>query len=218
MVCHYEKNGKTLVAKGEVCVIAIGRKANTGNIELETVEIKHGSGFISVDERMLTGEDNVYAVGDITGKAQLAHVASSQGIVAAQNIAGQDKKMKYNIIPSCIYTSPEIAYVGLDEKSAKNNGYDVAIGQFFVSGNGKSMIMGEKSGMVKLITESRTGEILGAQIMAPRATDIISEICAAMKAESTIEELEDTIHPHPSISEMIMEAAHDVSGLCIHKS
>lgn len=125
VVCYYEKDGKTLAAKGEVCVVAIGRKANIENIGLAVSGIKVSNNYIDVDERMRTSVTNVYAIGDITGKAQLAHVASAQGIVAAHNIAGCGKIMRYNIIPSCIYTSPEIACVGLDEQSAKDKGYDV---------------------------------------------------------------------------------------------
>jgi dihydrolipoamide dehydrogenase len=216
VVCHFEKDGKQETAKGEVCVIAIGRSPNTQDVGLETAGVKMTKGFIDVDENMRTSAKSVYAIGDITGKAQLAHVASEQGIVAAHNIAGQIKKMHYNIVPACIYTSPEIASVGLDEAAAKAKGYSVKVGIFATSANGKSMIVGEKSGVVKIVTDEKTGEILGAQMMAPRATDMIAEICAVMKSEGTIEELSDTIHPHPTVSEMVMEAAHDVSGLCIH--
>lgn len=216
VICHYEQDGKAKKASGEVCVVAIGRKPNTENIGLETVGVKTTKGFVDVDEKMRTSIPGVYAIGDITGKAQLAHVASAQGIVAAHNIAGQDKAMHYNVVPACIYTSPEIACVGMDEKMARNNGYDVKVGRFATSANGKSMIIGEKKGVVKVVTDKRTGEILGAQMMAPRATDMIAEICVVMKTEGTIEELEDTIHPHPTVSEMVMEAAHDVSDLCIH--
>jgi len=216
VVCRFEKNGEPTSAKAQVCVVAIGRKPNTENIGLEKLGVKTESGFVNVDDTMRTSAPNVYAIGDITGKAQLAHVASAQGLVAAHNIAGQNKTMHYNVIPACIYTNPEIACVGLDEAAAKDAGFDVKAGSFATSANGKSMIMGEKSGVVKIVTDKKTGEILGAQMMCPRATDMIAEICAVMKAEGTIEELEDTIHPHPTVSEMVMEAAHGVGGMCIH--
>jgi len=215
-ICHYEKDGQALTASGQLCVIATGRKPNTEGIGLEKADVKLDGAFVDVDDKMRTSVKNVYAIGDITGKAQLAHVASAQGIAAAHNIAGQDKTMHYDIVPACIYTSPEIACVGMDEASAKAKGFDVKVGRFSTSANGKSMIAQEKSGMVKIVTDKATGEILGAQMMNPRATDMIAEICAVMKAQGTIEELEDTIHPHPTISEMVMEAAHDVSGMCIH--
>jgi len=216
VTCCYQADGKDFEIKAEVCVVAIGRKPNTEKIGLEKVGIKTTRGFIDIDDSMKTNIDNIYAIGDVSGKVQLAHVASTQGLIAAANIAGQDKKLKYDTIPSCIYTSPEIACVGMDEQGAREKGRNIKVGRFPVSANGKSMIMGEKSGLAKLITDADTGEILGAQIMAPRATDIIAEICVAMKAEATIEELEDTIHPHPTVSEMIMEAAHDVEKLCVH--
>ena len=143
-------------------------------------------------------------------------MASAQGLVAAAGCAGKAETMSYDIVPSCIYTSPEIAFVGKSEEKAKEAGYDVEIGTFSVAGNGKAMVMGATFGTVKLVTDKATGEILGAQILAPRATDMIAEICAVMKCEGTIEELAGTIHPHPTVSEVIMEAAHDVEGLCCH--
>lgn len=217
VVCHYEKDGHTLSANGQICVIAIGRKPNTEGIGFEKVGIKLTKAFVDTDDTMRTNVPNIYAIGDITGKVQLAHVASAQGIIAAHNIVGEHKTMNYDVVPACIYTSPEIACVGMDENAAKDAGYDVKIGSFMTSVNGKSMILGEKYGFVKIVTDSNTGEILGAQMMCPRATDMIAEICAIMKAEGTIEELEDTIHPHPTISEMVMEAAHDVAGMCVHE-
>ena len=216
LVCHYEQDGKPAKVSAQVCMVAIGRKPNTEDIGLDIVGVKGERGFIEVDETMRTNVPGIYAIGDITGKMQLAHVASEQGIVAAHNIAGQRRYMHYDIIPACIYTSPEISSVGLTEQAAKEKGYSVKTGRFATSANGKSMIVGEKSGAVKIVTDAKTGEILGAHMMCPRATDMIAEICAAMRAEGTIDELEDTIHPHPSISEMLMEAAHDVSGLCVH--
>ena len=175
-------------------------------------------GFVEVDEYLRTNIPNIFAIGDITGKIQLAHVASVQGLVAAHNASGESKVMRYNIVPACIYTNPEIASVGLTEAQAKDKGYELKIGRFNVAGNGRSMVMQASDGFVKIITDAKTGEILGAHIMSPRATDMISEIAVAMKSEATIEEVADTIHPHPTVSEIIMEAAHDVEGLCCHKA
>jgi dihydrolipoamide dehydrogenase len=134
----------------------------------------------------------IYAIGDVTGKIQLAHVASAQGLVAAENITGHSKKMRYDVVPSCVYTEPEIASIGLTEAQVKEKGLAYKVGRFATAANGRSMIMGESAGSVKLITEEKTGELLGCHIMAPRATDMIGEIAAAMRAEGTIEELSDT--------------------------
>lgn len=214
--CLFEVDGAEKSVPCNICVIAAGRKPNTEALGLEAVGVQMQKGFLSVNEHMRTSVENIYAIGDCTGMIQLAHVASAQGLVAAHCIAGQTKRMEYNAVPSCIYTNPEIASVGLSEQEAMKRGYDVQIGRFFPSGNGKSLVIGEKDGLVKLITDKKTGEILGAHIMSARATDLISEICAVMKSEGTLEELSDTIHPHPTVSEMIMEAAHDAEGLCCH--
>ena len=214
---YFEMDGETKSVKAQTCVVAIGRSPVTSEIGLEALGLKMNRGFVEVDERMKTNVDGIYAIGDITGKAQLAHVASEQGLVAAHNIAGQDKRMHYDVIPACIYTRPEIASVGITEAAAKEKGINVKTGSFLPAANGKSMIAGEQSGIVKVVTDADTGEILGAHLMCHRATDMIAEVCAAMRAEGTIEELSDTVHPHPTVSEMIMEAAHDVHAMCVHK-
>ena len=214
----YEEGGAQASAEGEVVVVAIGRRPVTAGIGLEAAGVKTTEkGFIDVDDAMETNVPGIYAIGDITGKVQLAHVASAQAVVAAANAAGQEKKMAYDIVPSCIYSSPEIASVGLTEAEAKAKGLQVKTGTFSTAGNGRSVILGCPDGFVKLVTEERTGEILGATIMAPHATDMIAEIAAAMKAEATVEEIADTIHPHPTVSEIVMEAAHDVEHLSVHK-
>lgn len=214
----FEENGKNAEATGDVVVVAIGRRPVTKDLGFETAGVKMTDrGFVEVNDAMQTNVPNIYAIGDITGKIQLAHVASAQGLVAAANAAGGSKKMAYNIVPSCIYTNPEIAAVGLTEAEAKEKGMNVKTGMFTTAGNGRSVILGCTDGFVKLVTEARTGEILGATIMAPHATDMIAEVAAAMKAEATVEELADTIHPHPTVSEIVMEAAHDVDHLSVHK-
>ena len=214
----FEEDGKTGSAEGEIVVVAIGRRPCTKDIGLEAAGVAvNERGFVTVNDKMETNVPGIYAIGDITGKIQLAHVASTQGLIAAANAAGQDKKMSYDIIPSCIYSDPEIASVGITEAQAKEKGLSVKVGTFSTMGNGRSKILGCKDGFVKLVTEERTGEILGAVIVAPHATDMIAEIAAAMKAEATVEEISDTVHPHPTISEMIMEAAHDVDHLSTNK-
>lgn len=214
----YEENGVKAEAQGEIVVVAIGRRPVTKDMGLEAAGIKMTDrGFVEVNDQMETNVPGIYAIGDITGKIQLAHVASAQGVVSASNCAGKKKTMSYDIVPSCIYSSPEIASVGLSEADAKAKGKAVKVGLFSASGNGRSVILGSTEGFVKLVTEEKTGEILGATIVAPRATDMIGEIAVAMKAEATIEEIADTIHAHPTVSEMIMEAADDVEKLSVHK-
>lgn len=211
---NYELNGKNEVASGSVCVVSVGRRAMTAGIGLEDLGIKMNRAFVEVDACMQTSVKNIYAIGDITGKIQLAHVATAQGMVAAANCAGRTAIMNYDVVPACIYSSPEIAYIGMTADKAKEAGYDVEIGSFNVAGNGKAMVMGANSGVVKLVAQKTTGKILGAQIFAPRATDMIGEIAVLMKKGGTIEDLSNTIHPHPTVCETIMEAAHDAEGLC----
>lgn len=210
-------DGKKNTVYAEKCIVAIGRKPVTDGLNLQVLGVNQDRGFVSVDDYLSTNISNIYAVGDVTGKQQLAHLASAQGITAARNIVGKPTKMRYDIVPSCLYTNPEVATVGLTEKQVKEAEMDYKIGRFDVTGNGRSMIMGSTNGTVKLITEANTGEILGCHIMAPRATDIIAEVCTLMQSEGTIDELSNTIHPHPTVSEMVMEAAHDVEGLSAHK-
>ena len=173
-------------------------------------------GYIAVDDHMRTSAEGVYAIGDITGKIQLAHVATAQGMIAAANCAGRDAAMDYNCVPSCIYTAPEIAMVGLTQAQAEQQGYRVRIGMFNIAANGRCMVMDENQGLIKLVADAETGKILGGQIMAPRATDMIAEIAAVMRHGGTVKSLSDVIHPHPTVSEIIAEAAHDAEGLCIN--
>ena len=134
-------------------------------------------------------------------------------MVAAANCAGKTSTMNYDVVPACLYTSPEIAYVGMTEDKAKEAGYEVITGSFNVATNGKAMVMGEGNGVVKLIAQKITGKLLGAQIYAPRATDMIGEVAVVMRKGGTIEDISETIHPHPTVVETIMEAAHDAEGL-----
>lgn len=213
-IINYIHKEKELELESEACVFCTGRAPSTIGIGLEKVGICTERNFIEVNELMETNVRGIYAIGDITGKMQLAHVASKQGMVAAAMCAGKARKMRYDIIPACIYTSPEIAYVGLSEEAALENGYSVASGVFQVSANGKSAIMDVHIGMAKIVTDKTTGRILGAQLMAPNATEIISEVSVAIYANMTVEELSDIIHPHPTVNEMILQAALDAQGLC----
>jgi dihydrolipoamide dehydrogenase len=214
----YDENGKIGEASGDMVIVAIGRRPVTRDMGLEAAGVKVSDrGFVEVNDMLQTSVPNIYAIGDITGKVQLAHVASAQGCVAAANCAGGSKTMSYNIVPSVIYSNPEVAAVGITEAEARDKGMNVKTGFFSAAGNGRSVILGSTDGFIKLVTEASTGEILGATIVAPHASDMIAEIAVAMKSEATVEEIADTVHPHPSVSEIIMEAAHDVEKLSVHK-
>lgn len=215
-VCEFEQGGTPSSATGEIVLVAIGRQPNTGHLGLDNIGVLPEKGFIPVNDRLETSVKGVYAIGDVTGRAMLAHVASAQGLAAVGNIAGDSQSVDYGRMPGCVYTNPEIAAVGLTEDEALHAGKELKIGTFPVRANSKSLIMGERDGFVKIISDADTGEILGAHMLAPRATDMIAEFCAAMRLESTIEELAHTVHPHPTVSEMMMEAAHDVNHLCVH--
>lgn len=214
---RFEKDGKVDERSSSTVIVCAGRKPMTRDCGLEAIGLETDRrGFIAVDDHLRTAVEDVYAIGDITGKIQLAHVASAQGMVAAANCAGKDKTMRYDRVPACIYTSPEIAWVGLSEEAAKAAGHEVQIGTFNVAANGRSLVMNESTGLIKLVSDRATGKVLGCQIMAPRATDMIAEIVAVMEHEGTVESLSNVIHPHPTVSEIIAEAAHDAEGLSVN--
>lgn len=211
----YELNGEIKTAEGACCIVCVGRRPMTSDIGLESLGIEMNRSFIKIDEHCRTSVDNIYAIGDVTGKIQLAHVASAQGMVAAANACGYTGAMDYSVVPSCIYTSPEIAFVGISEDKAKALGIKYKVGSYNIAGNGKAMVMGEAVGTVKLIGDEN-GKLIGAQLLCPRATDMISELTALIRLGASIEDVADTIHPHPTVSEAVMEAAHDYEGMCCH--
>ncbi len=195
---------------------ATGRRPFMDGLNLHQVGIKAGPQGILVDDHMETSVEGVYAVGDVTGKGMLAHVAAAQAMVAAANVMGHAEKMNYQVIPNCIYTSPEVAVVGLTAAEARNLGKEVKIGKFPFNASGKALAMGEGVGFIKIVSDAQYGEILGAQIIGPRATDLIAELALAMRSEVTVHEISSTIHAHPTLSEGIMEAAHVALGHGIH--
>ncbi|MEK6647074.1 MAG: dihydrolipoyl dehydrogenase [Candidatus Firestonebacteria bacterium] len=207
-------SGKEIEA--EKVLVGIGRKFNTAGIGLEKLKIDTDKGKIIVNEKMETNIKGVYAIGDITGKALLAHIASHQGIVAAENALGKDSYMDYSIIPSCIFTEPEIASVGLTEKKAKEQGFQVKIGKFPFSASGKAIAIGETKGFVKIVVDTKYDIVLGVQIIGPHATELIGEACMALKCEATTEEFIKTIHAHPTLPETLMEAAFHSIGMPLH--
>jgi dihydrolipoamide dehydrogenase len=166
---------------------------------------------------MRTNVDNIYAIGDVTGKLALAHVASTQGIVAAEAIAGQDTRpLKYENMPRCTYTNPEVASVGLTEAQARDQGYDVKVGKFAFQANGKALGLNENAGFVKIVSESKYNEVLGVHMVGAHVTELVAGPTGMIGLEATLEELANTVHPHPTLSEAIMESAHVALGHAIH--
>lgn len=208
-------DGKTRLFTGEKALISIGRRANTATLGLEKAGIINDSGRITVNEKMETNVAGIYAVGDCVGQIMLAHIASAQGEVAAENALGHNSVFDSKTNPSCVYTKPEFASVGLTEESAKKNGIDYIIGKFPLSANGRSIIMGE-DGMIKIIAGKKYKEILGAHIVGPRATDLIGELALAIQLEATIDEVIATIHAHPTVAEAVRESALAVEKRAIH--
>lgn len=197
-------------------LIATGRRPYTDGLGLDNVGIAMNKRAIAVDEYMRTNVPNIYAIGDAAGGG-LAHVATREGEIAAENALGKNVKMDRRAIPSCVYTEPEIAVTGMSEQQAKDAGYDVKVGKFSFKALGKAMAINENVGLVKIISEGRYGEILGVQIVGPHATDLIHEAVVSIKLESTIDELMHTIHAHPTLGEAVMEAALDSKGISVHK-
>ena len=200
----------------EKILVALGRTLNLDNLGLNNVGIKQDEkGNVLVNEKMETNISNVYAVGDITGKGLLAYLASKQGVVAAENSQGISSVMDYTVIPSCIFTDPEIGTVGLTEEEARKK-YTVKIGKFPLQVSGKAHTMNDTRGFVKIIAESETERILGAQIVGPEATDIIIILALAMKLGAKTKDLVDLIYGHPTFAESIREAAEDVDKRAIN--
>lgn len=191
-------------------MVSVGRRPNLCG--LEGLELDLEKGYIKTDEHLRTSKSGVYAIGDVTGKNLLAHVASAQGIVAAENIAGKESKMNYDVVPNCIYTIPEIGSVGLTEECAAAAGYDVIIGKFPMGACGRALAMGVNEGFTKLIADKSSGRVLGASVVGPYATEIIGELTYVVNNGGTLDDIKHTIHAHPTITETILEAAHVALG------
>jgi dihydrolipoamide dehydrogenase len=210
--------GEAVELEAQMLLVAVGRMPFIEGLGLEGTQIKVERGAIQVDEFLRTGEPGVYAIGDVIPTPWLAHLASKEGILAVEQIAGQQNVRPINLrlVPSCTYCDPEVASVGLTEERAKREGYDVRVAKFPFSASGKARILGEEEGFVKVISESKYDELLGVHIIGPHATELIAEACVAMQLESTAEELGRTMHAHPTISEAVMEAAEGIHGQTIH--
>jgi dihydrolipoamide dehydrogenase len=213
-----EKGGKKLELEAETLLVAIGRGPVTSDLGLEGTGVRLDErGFVEVGEMMQTGEPRVYAIGDILPTQALAHVASHEGIVAVEHLAGGDPHpIDYDKVPSCIYCQPEVASIGLSEAEANKRGYAVRVGSFPFSAIGKAKILNHTRGFVKIVSEERYDEVLGVHIIGPHATELIAEGTAALGLEATAESLIQAIHAHPTLSEAMGEAALAVHGRAIH--
>ena len=198
-------------------LVAVGVKANSKNLGLEENNIKTDKGWISTNEFMQTNIENIFAIGDVAGPPWLAHVASAEAITAIEYICNHSPKpMRYDNIPGCTYCHPEIASVGLTEKAAIDKGLKIKVGKFPFRALGKAVAVGQTDGFVKIIFDEEYGELLGCHIIGANATDLISEISLARDLETTYNEIIGSIHPHPTLSEAIMEATADALGEAIH--
>jgi len=209
--------GKESHLEAEVLLVAVGRAPVSDGIGLDELGIGRERGYVEVNEFMQTALSHVYAIGDVVATPWLAHVASAEGILAAEHMAGQEvRPINYDHVPSCTYCEPEVGSVGLTEAKARERGYDVAVGKFPFSALGKAAILKRPEGFVKVVRETKYDELLGVHIIGAHATDLIAEACVALRVESTTEELFRTMHAHPTLSEAVMEAAHAAFGHSIH--
>jgi dihydrolipoamide dehydrogenase len=205
--------GGTETLQAEQALIAIGFKPNTESLGLEAAGVKLERGYVQVDDRMSTNVPGIWAIGDVTGKTGWAHTASAQGVVAAEHIAGHESVvLDYTYMPSAVYCHPQVASFGLTEKAAKEQGYEVKVGKFPFIANGKALGLGDYQGFVKIVSDAKYGEILGAHMIGPEVTELLPELTLAHNMELTAEEIARNVHAHPSLSETLMEAAHGLVG------
>lgn len=218
VVAQFEKDGKTFAIESECILAATGIRPNTDELNLKSFGCKISQGgYIEVDQNMRTNIPGVYAIGDVTGKLALAHTASAQGMRAADDICGKRSEvLNYDHIPKCTYTVPEVASAGLSEAKAKEAGYQVGTAVFPFSANGKAISYGDDTGFVKLVFDQKYGQLLGAHLTGIHVTEMIWGIVGYLGMEMTIEEMAEVVHPHPTASEAIMEAAHMATGYPIH--
>ena len=198
-------------------LVAVGVQGNVDGIGLESAGVQTERGFIPVNESMQSNVPSIYAIGDVTGKLLLAHVASAQGVTAVEHIAGLDPPaLDYGQMPRAIYCRPQVASFGLTEEQARQAGYSVKIGKFPLSASGKALALNESEGMVKLVVEAEIGELLGGHMIGAEVTEMLGELGMAKLLEATTAELGWLVHPHPTISETIKEAALAAEGQAIH--
>jgi dihydrolipoamide dehydrogenase len=210
--------GKETTLEADQALVAIGFRPNSKGFGLEEVGVKiNERGLVEINEKMQTSVPNIYAIGDVTGKLMLAHVGSAMGIVCAENIAGAETiVLDYEMMPRATYCHPQIASFGLTEAQAKERGYGIKIGRFPFQANGKALGLGDYAGWVKIVVDEKYGEILGAHMIGPEVTELLPELTLAHLMELTPHEIARNVHAHPSLSEVLMEAAHSAEGSPIH--
>ena len=216
LIVNYEEKDKPAQATGQIVVCAAGRKPNLDGLFAEDVVIAMDGKFVDVNEKFETSMPGVYAIGDIINGVQLAHAASAHGICAVEIMNGEEPSLNLGAIPGCVYTDPEIAQVGITEADAKDAGTEVICGKFIMSANGKSLITHEERGFVKVVAKADSHEILGAQMMCARATDMIAEFTTAITNGLTVEQMLAGVRPHPTYNEGITEALEDCIGESTH--
>lgn len=200
----------------ERVLVCVGRRPNTDSLGADRLGLAQDGRRLVVNERMETNVPGVYAVGDVTGKLMLAHVAMAEGVCAAENATGNANTMNYKAVPRGVYTSPEVASVGLNEQQARKDNGDIKVGRFPFVASGKASVLNQASGMVKIVADAAYGQILGVTIVGPHATELIAEAVLAIRMEATVDDLVSTIHAHPTLSEAMMEAALNLQGRAIH--
>src|SRR5713101_550897 len=214
---QFSAGGEGGAVDADQVLLAVGRSPYTEGLGAAEAGVKLERGRVVVDSHLRTTADHVWAIGDVIGGIMLAHVASYEGVCAVENIAGHaDRVPDYHAAPNCIYTEPEIAHVGLGEKEAKDKGLEVRVGRFPFAASGRALTLGQSEGFVKVIADAGSGKLLGAHIIGPRATDLIAEAALAIQNGLTLEQLDLTIHAHPTLPESLMEAALAAQGRAIH--
>ena len=214
---EYEINGEQKSYSAEKILLAVGVQANTDNLGLENANIELDNGFIKINESMQTSAPNIFAVGDVTGKLMLAHVASTQGVIAAETIGGTESSpINYTDMPRCTYCQPQIASIGLTERQAKEEGHNIKTSQFPFKAVGKAISIGDSEGFVKMIADQDSGELLGAHMIGPEVTEMIAEVGLLKYLEGTDIEIAELTHAHPTLSEAIKEAALSLNNGAIH--
>ncbi|MCS6970197.1 MAG: dihydrolipoyl dehydrogenase [Planctomycetota bacterium] len=215
---HLEKGGQREQIEVERVLVAVGFLANTEGLNLDAVGVKLDErGFIAVDEHQRTSVPGIYAIGDVAGKQLLAHKASFEGEAAVGHICGRPAPVDYRQIPGCTYCQPQVASIGLTEKKARAEGRELKVGRFQFVASGKAKAIGHPEGMVKLIFDAEHEQLLGAHIVGVDATEMLGELCLALRLECTARELAETVHAHPTLAEAVMEAAADALGHCVHQ-
>ena len=216
LICEYVEKDNTKTTEAEGILLSVGRRSNTEGLFGENITLEMDGACIKVNSNFETSIPGIYAIGDVIRGKQLAHAASAQGVAAVERICDQNPSIDIEVIPSCIYTVPEVASVGMDEAEAKSLGYDVKIGKYPMLGNSKTLLsMGER-GFIKLICDADTGRLLGAQLMCDRATDIVGELALAISNKLSYKDIASVIRPHPTYEEAITEAAEDIESMAIH--